>query len=129
MTAYIALAISAMGFVASVYYSNKSAKRQDEQSSKEDIEDIKEEVKRNTEINFKLDQLLSSVNNTSREISEIKKDLSKLSTDYITIAKDVKSLTDRVDKSETQLAKLHQEVRTYVESIAAAEAAHEHEKE
>lgn len=104
---YISLGIAALGFLASVYYSNKNSKRQD-------VESIKKEAERDVAINFKLDNLLNGVQSTGTEIKEMKKDLSTLSKDYIAMSRDMKTLFNRVEKTDQHLELLHREFREHV---------------
>ena len=134
---YVSLFIAVLGFLASVYYSNRSNKRGDEEAKhkeeervKKEIEAAKKEAEHNAEINYKLDAVLGGVNNTSSEIKDIKKDLSTLSKDYVAMSRDMKTLfnrmdsTDaRVDKVENHLELLHREHR---EHVGMEDAAHHH---
>lgn len=132
---YISLVIAVLGFLASVYYSNRSnkrgddeAKRKEEDRQKREIESAKKEAERNAEINYKLDSVLNGVNSSNSEIKDIKKDLSALSRENLTMARDMKALSNRVESVEEHqkvtdehLALLHREHR---EHVGMEDAAH-----
>ena len=113
---YISLTIAVLGFFASVYYSNKNSKRQD-------VEAIKKETERDVAINFKLDNLLSGVNNTVQEVKEMKKDLSKLDSDNAAMNREMKLLTEKQHETDRHLELLHREFR---EHVGVHEAHEEH---
>ena len=121
----ISLVIAGLGFLASVYFSNRTARKQDEETQKKDIEAIKKETQRDAEINFKLDSVLNGVTNTGSEIKDIKKDLSTLSKDYVAMSRDMKTLFTRVEKTDHHLELLHREFR---EHVGMEESAYHHLK-
>ena len=65
-TQWIALVISLLGFLASVYYSNKNSK-------KTDIDDAVKRAELNTKISTKLDNIASDVRETSKNVDKLGK--------------------------------------------------------
>lgn len=118
---YISLAIAFFGFLASVYYSNKNSKRKD-------VEDIKKETERDVAINYKLDNLLSGVNNTVQEVKEMKKDLSKLDSENAAMSRELKMLAEKQKDSDHHLELLHREFREHV-GVHEAHGEHAHHYE
>ena len=101
------LGIAFCSVIASVYFSTRHSWR-------EDVNYVKKEAARDTEIHIKLDTLINSSDNTRIEISEMRKDINKLSLDNAAMSRDMKTLYNRVDKIEEQLIKLHGEFRNHV---------------
>ena len=93
---WIALAISALGFVASVYYSNKNSKKQD----------VREAVARaeaNAKISTKLDNIASDVRDTSRNVDKLREEIERHSNRIVAVEQSTKSAHHRID----ELVKLH----------------------
>lgn len=112
MTAYISVIIAFFGFLASVYYANKNAKRQD-------VESVQQEVARDTEINIKLDNIIQSTSTTDRKIEKIQENLDELKSANIAMSHDFDALETRVDKIEKRLELLHQEHREHMAKFEA----------
>lgn len=94
--AYISLAISALGFVASVYYSNRSAKKTDMSEAVQRAED-------NARIATKLDNIASDVRETAKSVDRIREDMAEHGSRITAVEQSVKSAHHRID----ELIKLH----------------------
>lgn len=107
MTGYISVIIAFLGFLASIYYSNKNTKRQD-------VESLQKEIARDTEINVKLDNIIQSTSTTDRKIEKIQENLDELKSANIAMSHDFDALESRVNKIEKRLELLHQEHREHM---------------
>lgn len=112
MAAYISVVIALLGFIASVYYSNKNSKRQD-------IESVKKEVERDTEINIKLDSIMHSTSATDKKIEKVQENLDELKRDNVAMSHDFDALEIRVNKIEARLELLHKEHREHMAKCEA----------
>lgn len=104
---YISLIIAALGFVASIYYSGRKAKN-------EDIDKVTKEVKRDTEVNLKLDSIMTSTADTAKKLDKLQEDMAEMKTQYSTALEKISDLDRRVGKLEANLGKLHQEHREHM---------------
>ena len=95
-TEYISLAIAALGFLASVYYSNKNGQRQD---TNERIEQAKETER----IVTKLDGISADVRDTARAIDKLREEIAQHSDRITKVEQSVKSSHHRID----EIIKLH----------------------
>ena len=93
--------------VASIYFSNRTAKTQD-------IEKIKKEAERDAAINIKLDNIMSSTTATDRKLDQLQHNLDKLEKRDVAREHDVSALEERADKMERRLELLHEQFRTHV---------------
>lgn len=107
MTAYISVAIAFFGFLASVYFSGRTAKNQD-------VEKVKKEAARDAEINVKLDSIMRATTDTDKKIDRMQSNLDELRQDNVAMSHDFNALETRVGKAERQLELLHGQFREHV---------------
>lgn len=100
----ISVLISFAGVIGSVYYSNQSIKNRD-------VETVKKEVARDTEISVKLDSIMRATTDTDRKIEKLESKLDVMKQDNVAIRHDFDALEMRVDKLENRLELLHKEHR------------------
>lgn len=103
------LAIAFLGFLASVYYSNKNQKKQD-------TDKIRSEVERDTAINIKLDSIIKSTDITAKKVDKLQSDIADIKIKNSAIKEQHTELEKRVDKLEDNLSKLHAEHRYHLSS-------------
>jgi septal ring factor EnvC (AmiA/AmiB activator) len=77
-TAICTLTISFVGLVASIYYSNRNAKRNSDMDIEKEIQKAKEEARRDQTINMKLDNVLLTMDTIKRELSAVSSDNARL---------------------------------------------------
>lgn len=94
--AWITLVISALGFLASVYYSNRNAKKTDMVEAVQRAED-------NARIATKLDNIASDVRETAKSVDRIREDMAEHGSRITAVEQSVKSAHHRID----ELIKLH----------------------
>ena len=92
-TQWIALIISLLGFLASVYYSNKNSK-------KTDIDDAVKRAELNTKISTKLDNIASDVRETSKNVDRLREEIVEHGSRITAVEQSVKSAHHRIDKLE-----------------------------
>ena len=92
-TQWIALVISLLGFLASVYYSNKNSK-------KTDIDDAVKRAELNTKISTKLDNIASDVRETSKNVDRLREEIAEHGSRITAVEQPVKSAHHRIDKLE-----------------------------
>ena len=92
-TQWIALIISLLGFLASVYYSNKNSK-------KTDIDDAVKRAELNTKISTKLDNIASDVRETSKNVDRLREEIVEHGSRITAVEQSVKSAHHRIDKVE-----------------------------
>ena len=92
-TQWIALIISLLGFLASVYYSNKNKK-------KTDIDDAVKRAELNTKISTKLDNIASDVRETSKNVDRLREEIVEHGSRITAVEQSVKSAHHRIDKLE-----------------------------
>lgn len=107
---YISLIIAALGFAASVYFSGKKAKN-------EDIDKVAKEVRRDTEVNMKLDSIMASTADTAKKLDRLQEDMAEMKTQYSAAFERLGEVEKRVDRLEVNLGKLHQEHREHMAMI------------
>lgn len=90
------LIIAALGFTASVYFSNRTAK-------KSDMDDIIARTETNTKISTKLDGIAMDVRETRGTVDKLRDDLSKHDSRITAVEESTKSAHKRID----ELIKLH----------------------
>lgn len=90
MTVEVALLISIVSVVFSVYFGLKNNKRTD-------IKDIEERVKENTRINVKLDNITQTTQEIKSEISSMREDIKSHNDRLIKLEESVKSAHLRID--------------------------------
>ena len=95
-TEYISLAIAALGFLASIYYSNKNGQKQD---TNERIEQAKETER----IVTKLDGISADVRDTARAVDKLREEIAQHSDRLTKVEQSVKSSHHRID----EIIKLH----------------------
>ena len=110
----ISLLISFLGVVASVHYSNQAAKNRD-------VEALKKEVKRDTEISVKLDNIMSATIATDKKIEKLESKIDSIKQDNVALEHDFDALEMRVNKIENSLELLHKEHREHMARFEAAE--------
>lgn len=107
---YLSLIIAALGFLASVYYSGKKSKEGD-------VEKIKQDTKRDANINFKLDQIMTESAATAKKVDKLQSDIDEMKIKNASMTQQHNELERRVDKLEDNLAKLHREHRENQERL------------
>ena len=108
---YLSLIIATLGFFASVYYSGKKAKEGD-------VEKIKQDTKRDANINFKLDQIMTESAATAKKVDKLQSDIDEMKIKKnASMTQQHNELERRVDKLEDNLAKLHREHRENQERL------------
>ena len=96
MTVEVALLISVVSVVFSIYFGLKNNRRTD---SKE----IEERVKENTRINMKLDETINISKETRNEISKIREDINKHDNRLVKVEESAKQAHHRLDTIENRL--------------------------
>lgn len=96
MTVEVALLISVVSVVFSVFFGLKNSKRTD-------TKDIEERVKENTRINVKLDNITQTTQEIKSEISSMRED--------------IKSHNDRLIKVEESIKSAHNRIKTLEERM------------
>lgn len=96
MTVEVALVVSVLSVVFSIYFGLKNNKRTD---SKE----IEERVKENARINFKLDETINISKETRNEISKIREDINKHDNRLVKVEESAKQAHHRLDTIENRL--------------------------
>lgn len=94
--AWITLVISALGFLASVYYSNRNAKKTDMVEAVQRAED-------NARIATKLDNIASDVRETAKSVDRIREDMAEHGRWITAVEQSVEYAHHRID----ELIKLH----------------------
>ena len=94
--AWITLVISALGFLASVYYSNRNAKKTDMSEAVQRAED-------NARIATKLDNIASDVRETAKSVDRIREDMAEHGSRITAVEQSTKSAHPRID----ELIELH----------------------
>lgn len=94
--AWITLVISALGFLASVYYSNRNAKKTDMVEAVQRAED-------NARIATKLDNIASDVRETAKSVDRIREDMAEHGSRITAVEQSTKSAHRRID----ELIELH----------------------
>ena len=92
-TDWIALMISLLGFLASVYYSNKTSK-------KTDMDDAVKRAEANTKISTKLDNIATDVRETAKNVDRLRDEISEHGNRITAIEQSVKSAHHRLDRLE-----------------------------
>lgn len=95
-TDIIAVIIAALGFLASVYYSNRAGKKQD-------ITDAVQRAEQSARISTKLDNIASDVRDTARKVDKLREDMAEHGARIVKVEQSVKSAHHRID----ELIKLH----------------------
>ena len=96
MTVEVALLISIVSVVFSVYFGLKNSKRTD-------TKDIEERVKENTRINVKLDNITQTTQEIKSEISSMREDIKSHNDRLIKLEESVKSAHHRIDGIEERM--------------------------
>ena len=96
MTVEVALLISIVSVVFSVYFGLKNNKRTD-------TKDIEERVKENTRINVKLDNITQTTQEIKSEISSMRNEISSHNDRLIKLEESVKSAHHRIDGMEERM--------------------------
>lgn len=95
-SAWIALTISLLGLIASVYFSNRTSK-------KADIEDAVKRAEENTKISTKLDNIASDVRETGKNVDRLREEIAEHGNRIVAVEQSAKSAHHRID----ELIKLH----------------------
>ena len=93
---WIALGISVLGFLASVYYSNRN-------SRKADMSEAVQRAEANAKISTKLDNIASDVRETAKNVDRLREDLAEHGSRITAVEQSAKSAHHRID----ELIKLH----------------------
>lgn len=96
MTIEVAVLISIVSVVFSVFFGLKNNKRSD-------TKDIEERVKDNTRINMKLDTITSNTTEIKNEVSEMRKEINSHDTRIIKVEESVKSAHHRLNTLEERI--------------------------
>lgn len=94
--AWITLIISGLGFLASVYYSNKN-------SRKTDIADVIKRTETDTKISTKLDGIASDVKETAKNVDRLREDIAEHGSRITAVEQSVKSAHHRIDGLEKHI--------------------------
>lgn len=94
--AWITLVISGLGFLASVYYSNKNSK-------KTDIDEVVKRTEINTKISTKLDGIASDVKETAKNVDRLREDIAEHGSRITAVEQSVKSAHHRIDTVEKHI--------------------------
>lgn len=97
-----------------MYYSNQNSKSRD-------VESLKKEVKRDTEISVKLDSIVNATSATDRKIEKLESKLDAMKQDNVAMSHDFEALATRVNKIENRLELLHKEHRERTAKCEALE--------
>ena len=111
----ISILISLSGVLCSIYVANQSVKNRD-------VETLKKEVKRDTEISVKLDNIMSATVATDKKIENLEAKIDSIKQDKVALEHDFDALETRVDKIENRLELLHKEHREHLAKFEAIEA-------
>lgn len=93
---WISLGIAGLGFLASIYYSSKAAKKQT-------ISDAVERAKADTRIVTKLDTIQSDVRDTSKNVDKLREEIKEHGNRIVAVEQSTKSAHHRID----EIIKLH----------------------
>jgi peptidoglycan hydrolase CwlO-like protein len=93
---WIALIISGLGFLASVYYSNKN-------SRKTDMDEVIKRTEVNTKISTKLDGIASDVKETAKNVDRLREDIAEHGSRITAVEQSVKSAHHRIDTVEKHI--------------------------
>lgn len=93
---WIALIISGLGFLASVYYSNKN-------SRKTDMDEVIKRTEVNTKISTKLDGIASDVKETAKNVDRLREDIAEHGSRITAVEQSVKSAHRRIDTVEKHI--------------------------
>ena len=96
MTVEVALVISVVSVVFSVFFGLKNSKRTD-------TKDIEERVKENTRINVKLDNITLTTQEIKSEISSMREDIKSHNDRLIKVEESIKSAHHRINTLEERL--------------------------
>lgn len=95
-TEWIALGISILGFLASVYYSGRTSK-------KADMEEAVKRAEANTKISTKLDGIAADVKDTAKNVDKLREEIAEHGSRLASVEQSTKSAHHRID----ELVKLH----------------------
>lgn len=93
MTIEITILISVVSVAFAIYFGLKSNRRSD-------VQDIKNEATKNAEINFKLDNISSVVNDIKYDISAMRKKVDDIDKRLVVVEQSAKSAHHRIDRIE-----------------------------
>lgn len=91
MEQYITIIIASLGFLASVYYSNKNSRRQD-------IEEIKSRAAMDTKISTKLDGIAGDIRSSNKRIDVALAEIQHQNTRLVKVEESTKSAHHRIDE-------------------------------
>lgn len=95
-SAWIALGISLIGLIASVYFSGRKSK-------KADIDDAVRQAELNARINAKLDSIAADVRETAKNVDRLREEIAEHGNRIVAVEQSAKSAHHRID----ELIKLH----------------------
>lgn len=96
MTEYISVAIATLGFLASVYYSNKNGKKQD-------LDEAVRRAKESERIATKLDGISTDVRETGKSVEKLREEIVQQGNRITKVEESAKSAHHRID----EIVKLH----------------------
>ena len=108
----LSILISLAGVLCSIYVANQSVKNRD-------VDTLKKEVKRDTEISVKLDNIMSATIATDKKIEKLETKIDSMNQENVALKHDVSALTARMDKFENRLELLHKEHREHMAKFEA----------
>lgn len=91
MQEYIAIIIAALGFISSVYYSNKNSRKQD-------IEEIKSRAAMDAKISTKLDGIAGDVRSSNKRLDMALLEIQSQSNRLVKVEESTKSAHHRIDE-------------------------------
>ena len=110
----LSVLISFAGVLCSIYVANQASKNRD-------VDTLKKEVKRDTEISVKLDNIMSATIATDKKIEKLETKIDSMNQENVALKHDFNALTSRVNKIENRLELLHKEHREHVAKFEAVE--------
>lgn len=96
MTVEVALVVSVVSVVFSVFFGLKNSKRTDNR-------DIEDRVRENTRINVKLDNICTTTQEIRNEISSMREDIKSHNDRLIKVEESIKSAHHRLDSVEQRI--------------------------
>lgn len=96
MTVEVALVVSVVSVVFSVFFGLKNSKRTDNR-------DIEDRVRENTRINVKLDNICATTQEIRNEISSMREDIKSHNDRLIKVEESIKSAHHRLDSVEQRI--------------------------
>ena len=108
----LSVLISFAGVLCSFFVANQSVKNRD-------VDTLKKDVARDTEISVKLDSIMRATTATDRKIEKLESKLDAIKQDNVAMSHDFEALETRVNKIENRLELLHKEHREHIAKFDA----------